>query len=876
MTRLLGALLVLVCLSSPLFSQISLNRGTDEGIDYSNPKEYTIGGITVSGTDNLDPNALVLLSGLSSGDQIAIPGEDISSAIQKLWDQNLFSDVKITYNKITGNTIYLNIFVKERPRLSKFRFTGVGKSEADDLREQINLYREKIVTENLKSTTKKTVRNHFIDKGFLNTDVNVVTKPDSAFPNHVLMVISVKKYKKVRINEIFVEGNKAFTDGKAKRSLKDTKERSVFRPFNKVDTLIGSLFRSMTHRNLTSVKPKVTRYLSNNIRFRIFKSSKYIESNLTADKQSLIAKYRQKGYRDAKIVGDSIVKHDGKSINLFLEVSEGNRYYFRDIDWVGNAKYKTQTLNEILSIGSGDVYDNQLLEKRLFLNQNGIDVSSLYLDDGYLAFNINPVEVRVENDSIDLEIRIFEGQQFRINRVTVAGNTKTNDHVILRELRTKPGQLFNRSDIIRSQRELAQLGYFDPEQFDLKTNPDPVNNTVDLEYVVAEKPSDQIELSGGWGGNRIVGTLGVSFSNFSMRNIFKKGAWSPLPAGDGQRLSVRAQTNGRFFQSYNLSFTEPWLGGRKPNSFSTSAYYSIQTNGETRRTEIDGEEVANPDRQSFEIIGFSLGLGKRLTKPDDYFTFLQELAYQNYNITNWPNFIFNNGNSNNLYYKFTLSRNSISDPLYPRYGSRVSFSGQITFPYSMLNDNDYSVLEDQEKYRWIEYHKWKLTSEWFSKIAGNLVLNTRVGFGVLGSYNSSLGAAPFERFYLGGSGLTGFQLDAREIIALRGYDDQSVSPLTGGTLINKYTMELRYPLSLNPSATIYGLGFVEAGNSWDTFNEYNPLSVKRSAGVGVRIFLPMFGLLGLDWGYRFDDIDFQPGMQRSQVHFTIGANLGEL
>ncbi len=502
------------------------------------------------------------------------------------------------------------------------------------------------------------------------------------------------------------------------------------------------------------------------------------------------------------------------------------------------------------------------------MNQNGHDISSLYMDDGYLFFSVTPVEVNVENDSIDLEMRIYEGKQARINKVTVVGNIKTNDRVIMREIRTKPGQLFSRADIIRTQRELAQLGYFDQEKLGVNPKPNPVDGTVDIEYTVEEKPSDQLELSGGYGANQLVGTLGLSFNNFSARNIFKKGAWSPLPSGDGQRLSLRAQTNGKYYQSYNASFTEPWLGGKKPNSLSVSVFHSVQSNGVS---------FGEGNRQAIYITGMSVGLGKRLKKPDDFFTNYNEVNYQYYTLDNYVGtFLFNNGHSTNLSFTEAISRNSIDAPIYPRTGSTLTFSLKFTLPYSLFNNVNYATASIAERYKYIEYHKWKFSSSWFTKLAGNLVLNTKIQYGFLGLYNRAVGPAPFERFYVGGDGLSGYALDGREIIALRGYTNNSVTPRNaagaqvGGTIFDKYTLELRYPLSLNPSATIYLLAFAEGGNSWLTFKDFNPFSSKRSAGGGVRIFLPVFGLLGLDWGYGFDEIPNDPNANGSQFHFTIG------
>ena len=578
-----------------------------------------------------------------------------------------------------------------------------------------------------------------------------------------------------------------------------------------------------------------------------------------------------------------------KRIGIDITIAEGNKYYFRNVNWVGNSKYTTKVLSEVFGIKKGDIYDQSQLDQKLFSNPNGNDISSLYMDEGYLFFNVSPIETMVNGDSIDLEMRIYEGKQAIINKVTIVGNTKTNDRVILREIRTKPGQLFRRSDVIRSQRELSQLGYFDPEKMNVVPTPNQATGTVDIEYTVEEKPSDQIELSGGYGGGRVVGTLGISFNNFSGRNFFKKNAWRPLPSGDGQRLSVRAQSNGLYFQSYNLSFTEPWLGGKKPNSLSVTGYYSVQSNGQKRNITKEGVTLPNPLRQSLDIFGVSVGLGKRLKRPDDYFTLYQELNYQYYTLNNFNSiFSFSKGYSNNIYYKLTLQRNNIDKPIFETRGSQIAWTGQWTPPYSLFNNKDYSSssMTDQERYKFVEYQKYKFTTTFYTPItnkrgvdgkeARNLILRTSAGFGFLTSYNSKAGISPFERFYLGGSGLTGFALDGREIIALRGYDDQSLSPQTGAAYIAKYSAELRYPITLNPQATIYVLGFAEAGNSWSKAKDFNPFKVNRSAGVGVRVFLPMFGLLGFDYGWRLDDVPSNLGMQKGQFHFTIGAAIGEL
>lgn len=814
-------------------------------VDYGQPKEYEIGGITVSGSENFDTQAIILFSGLKVGNRIDVPGEAITKAIKNLWKQRLFSDVQIRLADVRGDVAFLNIEVSERKRLSRFKFNGINRSNADDLREKIRLVRGTVVNENIKTNIRNTCRNFFIDKGFYRTRVEIIEKVDTLIPNSVMLFINVDKQKKIKIKDIEFAGVSAFKEQKLRKAMKDTKQRGIM---------------------------------------RIFSPSKFISSSYRDDKRAIIDKYNSKGYRDARIVRDSVYNIDDKHIGIYIEVDEGNQFYFRNIYWTGNTKYSSKELNRILDIGKGEVYDQSKLESRLYMNPNGGDVSSLYLDDGYLAFTPNVVEVLVENDSIDLEIRLYEGKQYRVNEVRVTGNTKTNDHVVRREIRTRPGDLFSRSDIIRTQRELAQLGYFDPEQFEINPIQNDRDGTVDLEYGVVEKPSDQIELSGGWGAGRIVGTLGVSFTNFSMRNLFNFDAWRPLPTGDGQRLSLRVQSNGIFFQSYNASFTEPWLGGKKPTSFTVSVSHSVQTNGVSKNDE-------TRQRQALLITGGSIGIGKRLRWPDDYFQLFTSLSYQYYQLRNFRNvFVFSDGFSNNLNLTLSVSRNSVDNPLYPRYGSNVALTLKITPPFSSFINKDYGDLPPNERYRFVEYHKWKFTSEWFTELAPKLVLRTKAGWGYLGYYNSDIGPSPFERFYLGGSALSGFQLDGREIIALRGYQDLSLSAPEGNNVISKYTLELRYPISLNPSATIYALGFAEAGNSWLEFDKFNPLQLKRSVGFGLRIFLPMFGLMGIDYGWGLDPYDpthqgfgseqFDPNTgafkPQGQFHFTIGMDLGEL
>jgi outer membrane protein insertion porin family len=837
------------------FPQIVLGESNSiEPTNWEKPKEYTIGGIEVEGADYTDKNIVRLLSGLTYGEKIQIPGDKIGEAIKTLWKQSLFEDVKIYLVKTLGNEAFLKIEVVEKPRLSKFSFKGkVKKNDADEIRGKIRLIREKVITDYTLGYIKNTVKDYYINKGFYHTSVEITTEPDNTTKTpHVIVYINVNKGKKVKIQNLNIIGNTILTDWQLRRKMSDSKP-----------------FRWYTFWN----------------------SGKYLEDNLEKDLPSMIAKYNTKGYRDARVSKDTVYFLSKNRVNVDITIDEGHQYYFGNIKWLGNSKYRSGQLDTILNIKKGEIFDQSLLDQKLFMNPNGYDISSLYMDDGYLFFNVTPQEVNVHNDSIDLDIHMYEGKQAIVNKVTVMGNTKTNDHVIYREIRTRPGQLFRRSDIIRTQRELSQLGYFDPEKLGVTPTPNPADGTVDIEYRVEEKPSDQVELSGGWGGGRVVGTLGLSFNNFSMKNIFNSSSWSPLPTGDGQKLSIRAQTNGLFYQSYNLSFTEPWLGGKKPNSLSVSAFYSMfNSNGAKKYvTTVDGDKILNPNRSTMKIIGGSVGFGKRLKKPDDFFSIFTDLSYNYYELQNYPYFILANGYANDFNGKLNISRNSIDAPIFPKNGSNFSFLCQFTPPYSLFNGKNYETATMSEKYKFIEYQKYKFTAEWYTQLtnkkagegkeARNLVLRTKIGYGILGIYNKKVGVSPFERYYMGGSGLSGYQnFVAREIIALRGYADNSVSSSNGDPLCARYTMELRYPISLNPQATIFVLGFAEAGNTWAKYKDFNPFQVKRSAGLGLRVFLPMFGLLGLDYGWGFDTIPGNPGSGngKGQFHFTLGAQLGEL
>ncbi len=858
--------------------QISSGNASNVEIDYSSPKKYVLGGIAITGTKVLDPNALVLLTGLKVGSEINVPGDALSGSIKKLWKQGLFSDVQISVQRIVGDKIYLEFRIEEQPRLSRFTLKGVSKGEADKIREDINLYRERIVSNNLIVSTKSKIRKFYIDKGYYHTQVDIVQKNDTLFPNHQMMQIRVTKNHKVKIEDIIFHGNEEFSDIQLERAFKETKEKSRIRPLEDLEVYLVDMLKAIWQQKSDTLLPMTVAHFTEKVKPRIFKKSKFMASQFKSDKALLVQKYKESGFRDVRIVTDTITSMGNEALQLDVYLEEGNQYFFRDIKWLGNEKYSSETLSEILGISKGDIYNTALLEERLRMNPSGLDISSQYMDDGYLFFQVTPNEISVVEDSIDIEIKIYEGAQARINKIFITGNTKTSEHVIRREIRTKPGDLFSRSDIMRTQRELSILGFLDPEKMNVIPKPNPVDGTVDIEYVVGEKPSDQIELSGGYGGYSLIGTLGLTFNNFSTKNFFDKKAWSPLPSGDGQRLSLRGQTSGPIFNSINFSFTEPWLGGKKPNSFTFSTYYTHQAQG--TKTAVDSESGAiidNPFYQSMGTYGVTVGLGKRLRWPDDHFQYYQALNYQYYAVNNWPAFQgFNKGFANNIFYEGILTRSSLDDLNFPKSGSKITLSTQLTPPYSWFNNKDYSTLSTEEAFKFVEYNKWKFTAAWYNNFVDKFVVYAKVGFGGLFTYTPEVGTAPFERFYLGGSGLTGFQLDAREVIALRGYDDVSLSPTSGAPFVTKYTAEIRYPFSTNPSAMIYGLVFAEMGNTFNSLEEFNPFNNYRSTGIGVKVFLPMFGLLGLDWGYRLDDVPGRPTMKQSQIHFSIGANLGEL
>lgn len=811
--------------------------------NYADPKEYTIAGLNLTGTRFLDPNSLVSLTGLKVGDKIRLPGEADGSAIRKLMESGLLDDVELLVTKIEGTDIYLTVKVQERPRLYRITYAGIRKGEQDGLKDKVKINIGKIITNTIIKNTQLSVKKYFVDKGYLNTKVKITTIPDSS-RNNATMRILVDKGQKVKINKIEFVGRDEVPEAKIRMKMKGTKEK----------------------------------------RFgRLFTPSKFVPKKYEEDKQKLVEYYNKLGYRDAVVESDTIFAQDNSSINIRLKIDEGQKYYYRNVTFEGNYLYTDDKLREILGIKKGDVYNPEDLEKRMGGNP-GQDLSSVYMDDGYLYYNANPIEKTIEGDSIDLEIRIFEGKQATINRVILNGNTKTSDHVVMRQIRTLPGQKFSKTNIIRTQRELATLGYFDPEKIGISPVPQP-DGTVDIEYTVEEKPNDQIELSGGWGGYiGFVGTLGLSFNNFSAKNITNFNAWRPLPAGDGQRLAIRFQANGKQFQTYSATFTEPWLGGRKPNSFSLSWSHTVYRaynpiNLYTRS--IRGLDPIG----SYTNTAFTVGLGRQLKVPDDYFTLSNSISYQRYNLNNLDLFYngYRNGISNNFTFNTTLSRNSIDNPQFPRGGSSFTLSGSFTPPYSAFRPVDYKPAAE-DRFKWVEYHKWMFDASWFQTVFGKLVLNARAHMGFLGSYNSRTEIGPFERFVLGGSGLAGqgtFAL-AQDIVGLRGYQDRSVYTADnnrvvdfnqrsqGGVVYNKYVMELRYPVSLNPSATIFVLGFLEGGNNWGSYRQFNPFDIKRSAGMGARIFMPAFGLIGIDYGWGFDEL---PGVQKKntgQFHFTIG------
>ena len=856
-------------------------------ISYSlTPKKYKIADIKVTGVKNYDDFVLIGFSGLSVGDEISVPGDEVTAAVKAFWKHGLFSDVKILANKIEGDSIWLEYQLKQRPRISEVNYHGIKKGEREDLEAKLGLKKGFQITPNVLDRAKILIEKFFDGKGFKNVDVNIQQKDDMAHEGEVILDIYIDKNEKTKIHRIYFEGNNALTARQLKKAMKKTNEK--FSLFNDWKSSI----------------------------LEMFSTKKFTTEEYENDKNNLISKYNEYGYRDAVLLADSVVNFNEKKVDIFLKVDEGEKYYLKDIRFVGNTKYSTDYLMAVLGMKPGEVYNQKKLNDRLSMDEDA--VSNIYFNNGYLFFNADPVEVEVENDSIALEIRIQEGPQATINRVIINGNDRLYEDIVRRELRTKPGKLFSREDLMRSVREIAQMGHFDPENMNPRPIPDPENGTVDIEYNLVSKANDQIEFSAGWGQTGVIGKLSLKFTNFSMKNFLNPKSYKGIiPQGEGQTLTLSGQTNGRYYQAYSISFLDPWFGGKRPNTLSVSAYFSKQTDISTSYLSnmYSGynpyyyggypyyggyygsyynnyynnyynsgsyELALNPDK-SIMMFGLAAGYGKRLNWPDDFFQFMATLNYQVYMMHDWDYFLVNNGTCHNVNLELLLQRNSIDNPLYTRSGSQFSFSVAATPPFSLFDNKDYASMSDQdpEKFKMIEYHKWKFKAKVFSPLAPisvkrTPVLMTRAEFGFLGTYNKHK-RSPFETFYMGGDGMTGYSSTyATETIGLRGYENGSIagngSYSSYGYAYTRLSMELRYPFILEPSSTIYGLVFVEAGNAWTDMSNYNPFDLKRSAGVGVRIFLPMIGLMGIDWAYGFDEPNYGSSGKRSgsNFHFIIG------
>lgn len=843
----------------PLFAQIQgnnpINLNDPDEISYLDPKNYVIGGVRVSGTEYLDNDVLITISKLVVGQYIEIPSEETANVIKTLMAQNLFDDVQLYAERFQGENVYLEIRVRERPRLTRIEIEGLKKGEKEEVQKRLNTSSGRIVNENLLKTTRATIEKFLREKSFLYPEIDISTKKDSAEANNEIVVVDVTKNKKIKVHRVYFDGNEAFSDRQLSKYLKGVKPRRWYRIFGP-----GK-----------------------------FKDDKYKEA-----KENLIAKMQDKGYRDAQILKDSISRYDNNEIDIHINLHEGPQYYMGDIQWSGNSKYTDSILNLLLGIEKGDVYSEEKLTTKLQgPTRNSDDISALYQNDGYLTFGVQPIIKRIYNDTVDVEIVISEGKQFTINNVIVKGNDVTNDRVVLRSIYSKPGQKYSRELIMRSIREISQLGMFDEQKIQPDIPQSSMNyeeGTTDLVFNVAEKPSDQVELSGGYGAGQVIGTLGLTFNNFSTSNLFRKDAWKPLPRGDGQKLSIRGQTSGKRYQSYSFSFSEPWLGGKKPIYFGLSAYTSNSSYGGFDY--FTGRQMVADDQLSrIWMTGVTATLGKRLQWPDNYFQVNTSLSFQRYKLQNYGGyFLFDNGTAYNMNITQEISRNSVDAPIYPTSGSHFKFSVQLTPPYSAWNNIDYQNASSQVKYKWTEYHKWKFDSQWYTRIAGKLVLKSQAQFGYLGNYTNRTETSTFERFKLGGDGMMGFDfLQGSEIIAMRGYANGTIIPESTGSQNNginrainsgspiyaKYQLELRHPVMLNEQATVFVLAFAEAGNTWNKFSEVNPLKMRRSAGIGARIFLPIFGMLGIDYGHAFDPI---PGLQSSQwkqnFTFSILQNMG--
>ena len=847
-STLVAKLLVLVCIF--LFSESTYSQ--------NNVERYNIGEIEVSGNTSFSPLTIITFSGLREGDAISIPGEKLSNAIKKLWGSNLFSSVNVYKTKIEDGVINLEIELYDLPELTELEISGVKKRKKEEIVKENKLQSGVKVTENLITTTKNYLENKYRKKGFFNAKVIINTEKviDSTNKSKVKMTLDIVKGIKLKVNQIKFNGIDQLKSKTLEKAMKNTKRKKFY---------------------------------------RLFKRSKYVPEDFKEDLLSLVDKYKENGFRDARIVSDTI-KNNNESIDISIDLIEGSKYTFGKIDYLGNSVYTDKQLNQILSIKEGDTYNGVELEKKIAdkSDPDADDLSNLYQNNGYLFSSITPVEVNADGNIIDLEIRINEGKPAYFNKISVVGNNKTNDHVIYREIRTRPGQLYSKANVFRSLRELGQLGFFDPQLIspDFK-NINPNDGTVDLEYTLVETGSSQIELQGGYGGGGFIGTIGLSFNNFSIKDIFKKEAYTPIPMGDGQRLALRLQAS-RFYTVNSFNFTEPWLGGKRPVQFSVQL-------SQTKQFMFNPYNYTADKSRYFNISGISVGLAKRLTVPDDYFTLSQFVGYQFYDLNEYNTglFTFGNGSSNNLSYTIALSRNNTyTDPIYPTGGSNFSLSAKMTFPYSAFNDVDYKALKDereglvddlamnpnntgageriaeidQERYKWLEFYKIKFKGEWFTALTKKLVLRPSFEFGFLGAYNNDRGIIPFERFFLGGDGMGMYNLDGRENIPLRGYPNQSLSAQDGGSIYNKYSLELRYPISLGEQAKIFALTFIEGGSSYNSFRDFDPFQLKRSAGIGVRLFMPQFGLLGIDFGHGFDPVPGQSTKHGWETHFIFGQN----
>lgn len=843
MKKIVSFLPLLLVLMFSVSSHAQVVVGNQEyDIDYLTPKVYEIGGITFSGAENYDTRMILLIAGLQVGDEIRVPSDKLATAVDRLWKQGLFEDVQIYVTRIQDNKIFFEIELRSRPKLAYFHFDGVKKNDVDKLKEEMKIAAGDVVTENLLTTAKNKIRAYYLEKGYTNVSVKATTAPDTitkSKDNRVMINFDVRTGKKVKIDSIIFEGNDSISTNKLLQQMKNTHDVNYFKKF---------FFWTPS----------------------FWKASKYQESKFDEDLESIITYYNEKGFRDARIISDTVypVYREGSKTDRLIvkiKIHEGRRFFFRNITFSGNTIYPTEMLSRHLRINKGDPYNRTLLETNLTYNPAGTDITSLYMDNGYLFFNATPVEVGVNGDSIDIEIRIIEGKQARIRNVIVEGNTITNDKVIMRELHTRPGDLFSRDAIMRSRRELATLGYFKEESIIPDAKPNQQDGTVDVVYKVEEGNTSQIQLQGGYGSGMIIGQIGLTLNNFSARNIFNKKAWQPLPAGDGQKLSLNAITNGTYYYALNASFTEPWLGGKRPQSLSVSVYHNLYSNGYFITNHSDSRYW------SLRLTGGGVSLSKRLKWPDDYFIISHSLSYKHYNLHNYTilaGTAFTDGKANDLSYGLTLSRNSLDSPIYARSGSEVSVSGYVTPPYSLISGKDYSNISSQDKYRLVEYYKINLRGSWMLNLVGDVVLNARARFGWLGSYNKSIGTSPFGRYFLGGDGLSSWMLDGREVVPLRGYENNSLSPDDGASVFDRYTLEIRQPIVESAMATVWVLGFLEGGNAWSSIRDFQPFNIYNSAGLGVRVYMPMFGLIGVDWGYGFDGAN-----GGSHFHFSIGQSI---